>query len=86
MEGETDREVFAALISYKGAHDGLSPSLPLLAKEIYMHEQTIGLALNRLVAAGKIRYEGEMSYRSIVVVGGKWTFEPILHGEKNGVE
>jgi hypothetical protein len=73
---QTDREVFAALVAYKRAHDGISPRLTRLAKDALMHQQTVSAALKRLEQAGRIWIEGEPPYQVYGVVGGKWTYEP----------
>lgn len=70
-----DESFFDAIVAYKRANDGLSPSLRHLNTEVGTCQDTTIAALYRLAKAGRIRFLGSGHSRQIAVTGGKWTYE-----------
>jgi hypothetical protein len=74
-QGKTARcmSLFDAIVAYKRAHDGISPSLRNLMESVgYASLSTAAYAVEDLVAEGLIT-RGERQSRHICVVGGVWT-------------
>jgi len=72
---DTDNLVFAAIVDYKRRHDGNTPSAGELERTALCTKKTVQIAITRLSAAGRIRFQGTGPYRDIIIPGGKWTFE-----------
>lgn len=65
--------LYDAIVAYKRAHDGISPSLRNLMEAVgYSSLSTAAYAVEDLVAEGLIT-RGERQSRHICVVGGLWT-------------
>ena len=73
---EVDEQVFAAIVAFKRANDGLSPRQRDIAQTIYLDAKTVASSLTRLEKAGRIHRRQHGKYRiDYVVVGGKWTYQ-----------
>lgn len=65
-------EMFDFIVSYKRKHDGNSPTIRILAKELgYSSTSLVFDRLSKLEDAGKIRVGGGKA-RSIEVIGGEY--------------
>lgn len=67
--------VFAVLVAYKAAHNGISPIVPQIVRLARTTNEGARDALRRLEADGRIWFEGDNRHRQIGVVGGKWVYE-----------
>lgn len=72
---QTDDAIFAAIVGYKKANDGLSPKVMELAAATGYGRTCVEKSLRRLGTAGRIRREGGDGHKQIWVRGGKWTYE-----------
>jgi len=69
-DNPTNRElVFAFIVNYKRAHDGLSPSIQEIAEGCRLSESTVKYHLLMLERDDRIRIVGR---RAIEVTGGIW--------------
>jgi len=74
-QGRIERHslLFDAIVAYKRAHDGISPSLRNLMESVgHASISTTAYAVEDLVAEGLIT-RGERQSRHLCVVGGVWT-------------
>jgi hypothetical protein len=70
---ESARAIYAFIIAYKTAHDGIPPSLREIVEECGIASTSVAsYNLNKLQAAGLIRINPETRARNIEVVGGRW--------------
>lgn len=77
-EDESDNAVFAMLVRYKAAHDGVSPSTQEIADETGIFRSSVTRSLARLANAGRIVYSKTGKQRAIRVVGGRWVYEEAI--------
>lgn len=71
-------EIFRAIVAYKREHDGNSPSVQELADLCGISSKSVMVYnLRRLERAGRVRLVSARRSRSIEVVGGGWTYQPI---------
>lgn len=75
LRDDADERIFAAIVAYKRKHDGLAPAKSKLAKLAFVAQFTAYEAIQRLVAAGRIKLVHHHHYVGIIVVGGRWTYE-----------
>jgi len=61
--------IFAFIVQYKRAHDGLAPGLREIALGCHLSESTVKYHLFMLERERRIRVRGR---RGIEVVGGEW--------------
>jgi repressor LexA len=74
--GQPTLDILQAIIQYKTAHDGLSPTMRKLAVITgTASTSTIDYHLNRLEEAGMIQRD-PFSSRAIRVTGGEWRYSP----------
>jgi len=73
--GATSRAVFEAIVAYKRAHDGNSPTIRELSEYVGRVYSVIHHHLQVLERSGLIRLEGAYSARRICVVGGRWEWD-----------
>jgi len=70
----TNEDLFFAIVKYKRANDGVSPSFRELADLCgYSSINTVQYRLNQLQEDGLIEFDGGV--RSIKVAGGRWVYE-----------
>lgn len=67
--------LFQAIVDYKAAFDGKSPTADIITERTGLSENTIIKAMRRLVKAGRIQFHGSYRTRSIIVVGGHWAYD-----------
>jgi len=72
--GATSRRVFEAIVAYKRAHDGNSPTIRGLSECVGRAYSVIYHHLQALERGGLIRLEGGTA-RQICVVGGRWEWD-----------
>ena len=73
------RKVLRFIVDFKREHDGNSPTLREIGAGCGISSTSVVVhLLKRLEKIGKIEISGDNEARSIVVVGGKWTFEPAI--------
>lgn len=69
--GKAEQMVFAELLRYKMAHDGLSPTPQDLARALKLTPNTVNYQLNHLVTLGKIAMPDDDPTR-ITITGARW--------------
>lgn len=84
---ERECKLYDAIVEYKRAHDGNSPTLrELMAPANYASVSAVSNALGRLEKQGLIKLIGKGKARRIEVVGARWTppeFPRITVWDKN---
>lgn len=75
LHRDYDEWVFEAIVNFKRAHDGWSPSLPILAERTGVNRTTVSRALQRLQSAGRIQVVGKLHAPAFIVKGGRWVYE-----------
>lgn len=74
-ESKQDEAVFNALVQLKIERQGITPTFPKIGEIAGTDRHSVGLSIRRLIAAGRIWYEGGERHKQIGVVGGRWVFE-----------
>lgn len=73
---QTRDQVFAFIVEYKRAHDGLSPATGEIAAACQLHTSSVRYHLTQLQLEGRIRV---VPHRGITIVGSGWGWEDEDH-------